>query len=109
MLSATLDFLMNEQSVYITIWFCLGKVALETPEIFITAFGDNVMGRKQNFEKFSSVENCKRSGRPSTGGTKENLDRAREIINESVRNTIYIAARVTSNSKKTFFCMFFQQ
>jgi hypothetical protein len=79
---------MNEQSVYIKICFCLGKGALETPEIFITAFGENVMGRKQNFEKFYSVEDCKRSGRPSTGGTEENLDRVREIINESVRNTI---------------------
>jgi hypothetical protein len=75
---------MNEQSVYITICFCLGEGALKTPEIFITAFGDNVMGIKQNFEKFYSVEDRKRSGRPSTGGTEENLDRVREIINESI-------------------------
>jgi hypothetical protein len=49
--------------------FKLGKTASETHEVLETAFGDNAMGRTQNFECFSrfklgeiSVEDTENSG-----------------------------------------------
>jgi hypothetical protein len=45
--------------------------------MFATAFDDDVMEITQYFKRFSLVEECKGSGRPSTGGTEENLDRVK--------------------------------
>jgi K+/H+ antiporter YhaU regulatory subunit KhtT len=84
-LSAIPYFLTKEQSVYIKICFCLGKGALETPEMFLTAFSDIIIERTKNFKWFYLVEDCKHSGRPSSGGTEENLDRVRKIINKGQR------------------------
>jgi hypothetical protein len=87
-LRATPDLLIKEQSICITIFFCLGKTALKTPEMFIAAFSDNAIGRTQNFECLYSVIGCRPSGCPSSGGTEENLEKVREIINEIERQTI---------------------
>jgi hypothetical protein len=50
--------------------------------MFKTAFSDNAMDRTQAFKWFSrfklgkpSVEDCERSGRPSTGCTDENMEK----------------------------------
>jgi response regulator of citrate/malate metabolism len=60
-----------------------------------TDFGDSAMERTQTFEWFSrfkhgetSVEDCERSGRPSTGRTPENVEKVRKIVSEDQRSTI---------------------
>jgi hypothetical protein len=85
----------KEQRICVKFCFELGKTASETHRMLKTAFGDNAMGRTQTFEWFSrfkhgetSVEDCDRLGRPSTGRTDENVENVRKIVYEDRRNTI---------------------
>ena len=61
----------------------------------IAAFGVNAIRRTRLLEWFSrfklgesSVKDCERSGRPSTGRTDENVEKGNKIIKEGRRSTI---------------------
>jgi hypothetical protein len=75
-----------EQRVCIKICMKLGKSTTETPAKLREAFGENSLSRAAVFEWHShfkpgrvSVEDDKRSGRPSTSKTTENVENIREL------------------------------
>jgi transposase len=78
-----------EQRVCIKICMKLGAMLRE-------AFGENSLSRAAVFEWHSrfkpgrvSVEDDKRSGRPSTSKTTENVEKIRELVHEDRRRTIH--------------------
>jgi transposase len=83
-----------EQRVCIKFCVKLGKSASETLEMLCVTFGEHSLSRTAVFEWHShfkigrvSVEDDKRSGRPSTSKT-ENIEKIRELIHEDCCQTI---------------------
>jgi hypothetical protein len=85
-----------KQRVCIMFHVKLGKSATETPEMLHEAFGEFSLRRTAVSEWHSrfkadqmSVEEDKRSGRPSTNKTTENTEKIRELNSEDRRRTIH--------------------
>jgi hypothetical protein len=85
-----------EQRVCIKFCVKLGKSAAATLKILREAFGEYSLNRTAVFEWHSrfkagpmSVENYKRSGRPNTSKTIENVEKIQELIHEDHRRTIH--------------------
>jgi hypothetical protein len=85
-----------EQRVCIKFCLKLGKSATETLEMLREAFGEHYLCRAVFFEWRSrfmadrvSVEDDKRSGRPCTSKTTENVEKIRELVNEDHRRKIH--------------------
>jgi hypothetical protein len=81
---------LNKQCICVKFHFKCGKTTSKTHEMRKTASGDNDMRRTQTFEWFStlkhgetSVEDCERSGHPSTSRTSQNVVNVRKIINKN--------------------------
>jgi len=77
-----------DQRICITFCFKLGYSSLETIPMIKTAFGDDSISEAQIklwYRRFKdgweSVESDRRSGRPSTSRTPENVESVRPAIN----------------------------
>lgn len=91
-LSRIMDF---EQRVNIKFCFKLQKSAKEAHEMLKSVYGDNVVTLKtvyKWYERFKSgnesVEDEKRSGRPSTSKTDENVQKVAKMVRSNRRLTI---------------------
>jgi hypothetical protein len=78
---------VKEKRISIKFCFKLGKTAAETHKMLKEAFGDNALGLTQTYEWFKrfkngwmSVDDDKRSGRPSSRTTIKNVAKVREAI-----------------------------
>jgi hypothetical protein len=78
-----------EQRVCIKFCMKLGKSTTETLEMLREAFGEHSLSQTAVFEWHShfragrvSVEDDKRSGRPSTSKMTENVEKIEELVNE---------------------------
>jgi len=86
----------KEQRICLKVCFKLGKTASETHTMLKRAFGDNILGQTQTYERFKrfkngrrSVDAEERSGRPSTRTATENVAKMREVLLEERRATVH--------------------
>jgi len=77
----------TEQRICIKVCFKIGKTATETYQLLQQAYGEDAMGRTQEFDRFRrfkegriSVESDPRSGRPSTLRNEEMISKVRTIV-----------------------------
>jgi hypothetical protein len=94
-----------EQSVCINFCAKFGKSTTETREMHREAFEEHSLSRTAVFEWNSrfksgrvSVEDDKRSRRPSTSKTTENVEKTRELIHEDRCRTIHELADIVGIS-----------
>jgi len=85
----------NEQHICITFCFKIGKTATETYQLLQQAYGEDAMGRKQEFDWFrrfkegrTSAESDPRSGRPSASRNEETIAKVRTIVRNNRRLTV---------------------
>jgi hypothetical protein len=85
-----------EQRVCIKFCVKVGNSATETSEMLCEAFGEHSLSWTAVFEWHScfkvcraSVEDDKRSGRPSSSKTTENVEKIRELVHEDCHQTIH--------------------
>ncbi|GBM84251.1 Putative uncharacterized protein FLJ37770 [Araneus ventricosus] len=81
-----------EQRVNIKFCFKLGKTATETHEMLVKVYGVDAVSKKCVFEWFKSfrdgkedVKDEKRSGRPPTSTTPDNIERVRRMLADDRR------------------------
>ena len=84
-----------DQRICIKFCFKLGHLSMETIPMIKKSFGDESMSEVQIklwYRRFKdgreSVESDRRSGRPSTSRTPENVESVRAAINENRRLTV---------------------
>jgi len=85
----------TEQRICIKFCIKIGKTATETYQLLQQAYGENLMGRTQVFDRFrrfkerrTSVENHPRPERPSTSRKELMIAKFRTIVHNNNRLTL---------------------
>ena len=84
-----------EQRVNIKFCYKLGKTAKETHEMLVQVYGTGAVSRKCVYDWFKlfrdgkeTTEDEPRSGRPSTSGTPDMIERLRQMLAQDLRVTL---------------------
>jgi len=100
--------LQLEQRTNIKFLVKLGKSGNEIREILVLVYGDNAIKKtavykwvKRFSEGRESVTDEKRSGRPTTSRTEENIRKFRQIVRENLRLTVRSIAEQVNIDRET--------
>jgi len=105
---ARMSELQLEQRTNIKFLVKLGKSGNEIREILVLVYGDNAIKKtavykwvKRFSEGRESVTDEKRSGRPTTSRTEENIRKFRQIVRENLRLTVRSIAEQVNIDRET--------
>ena len=98
-----------EQRINLKFLVRLGKTPTETFNSLQAVYGDATMSRTRIFEwhkRFregrEDVEDDRRSGRPTTSRTNENVERVREKVRNDRRLTVRMIDELNMNSERVW-------
>ena len=97
-----------EQRVNLKLLVKLGKNPNECVKLLQEAYGEDAMSKTRVYEwhkRFKNgreeVEDDRKSGRPSTSKTDENIDRVRQLVRSDRRLTVRMIAEELSMNRET--------